>query len=70
MHIAWVAPADGTYILAAYTTDLTGSVSADQFTSGALATGGQGFTTVPEPSTWLLLAAGLTVVMVLRRRRA
>ncbi|MEI6073379.1 MAG: PEP-CTERM sorting domain-containing protein [Verrucomicrobiae bacterium] len=68
--IAWVAPADGgTYTLMALTTDVGGSLPADQFTSGALATGGQGFTTIPEPSTWALLAGSLTIVMVLRHRR-
>lgn len=67
---AWVAPADGgTYSLFAYSSDLGGSLPADQFTSGALATGGQGFTTVPEPATWLLLAGSLTTLMVFRRRR-
>lgn len=68
--IAWVAPSDGSsYSLFAYTSDLGGSLPADQFTSGALATGGQGFTTVPEPTTWALLAGSLTTVIVLRRRR-
>ncbi|MFZ4778956.1 MAG: PEP-CTERM sorting domain-containing protein [Terrimicrobiaceae bacterium] len=37
--------------------------------SGASALGGQGFTTVPEPATWALLAGTLTTVMIFRRRR-
>lgn len=68
--MAWVAPADGfSYTLAAYTTNLGGSLANDQFTSGASALGGQGFTTVPEPTTWALLAGTLTTVMIFRRRR-
>ena len=69
--IAWVAPPDGsTYSLFNYTSDIGGSLPNDQFTSGASATGGQGFTTVPEPATWVLLVGSLKTVMVFRRRRA
>ena len=71
-EIAWVAPADGTWTLGAYTLDLGGSVANDAFTSGDGATGGNGFTTVPEPSTYALLgmsALGLGGYMVRRRRR-
>lgn len=72
--IAYAAPADGgTYSLATYTVGLGGSVANNQFTSGAGAAGGQGFTTVPEPSTYALLSlAGLALggYAVRRRRRA
>lgn len=72
--IAYIAPADGgTYTLATYTLDLGGSVANNQFTSGVGATGGQGFTTVPEPSTYALLAMsgiGMAGYVIRRRRRA
>ncbi len=72
--IAWVAPADGgTYSLAALTLNLSGDVPNDQFTSGSGATGTQGFTTVPEPSTYALLAMsalGLGGYVVRRRNRS
>lgn len=69
--MAWVAPADGfSYTLGAYT-DPNGSLSASQLTSGNGAIGGSGFTTVPEPSTYALLAlSGLAFGgYVFRRRR-
>lgn len=71
--LSWTAPADGfTGILAAYTADLGGSVPSSQFTAGDGAAGGDGFTTVPEPSTYALLAMGgaaFAGYMVRRRRR-
>lgn len=72
--IAWIAPADGSTVsLFAYTLGAGGSLPNNQFTSGAGATGGQGFTTVPEPSTYALLAMsgiGMAGYMIRRRRRA
>lgn len=71
--IAWIAPADGgLFTLAAYTSDLGGSVPDNTFTSGNGAQGGNGFTTVPEPSTYALLALsamGMGGYMIRRRRR-
>lgn len=73
--IGWVVPADGANVsMAAYTIDTGfGSVANNQFTSGAGAAGGNGFTTVPEPSTYALLAlSGLALggYAMRRRRRA
>lgn len=72
--IAWIAPADGSTVsLFAYTLGAGGSLPNNQFTSGVGATGGQGFTTVPEPSTYALLAMsgiGMAGYMIRRRRRA
>lgn len=72
--IAYVAPADGgAYDLFSYTGDLGGTSPNNQFTSGTGATGGQGFTTVPEPSTYALLAMsgiGMAGYVIRRRRRA
>lgn len=71
--IAWVAPADGgTFILSAATLGSGGSVPNNTFTSGAGASGGNGFTTVPEPATYALLAMsalGMGGYMIRRRRR-
>lgn len=70
--MAWVAPADGgTFALNAYTTNLSGTLPDNQFTAGAGATGGNGFTTiaVPEPSPRLLTLGGLVVMALMRRRR-
>lgn len=70
--IAWIAPSDGaTVSLFAYTLGAGGTLPNNQFTSGAGAEGGQGFTTVPEPSTYALLAmSGLALGgYVIRRRR-
>ena len=72
--IGWVVPADGaTYNMAAYTAALGGSVANNQFTSGTGAAGGNGFTTIPEPSTYALLAMsalGLGGYVVRRRNRS
>lgn len=72
--IAYVAPADGgAYDLFSYTLDLGGTSPNNQFTSGTGAAGGQGFTTVPEPSTYALLAMsgiGMAGYVIRRRRRA
>ena len=75
----WLAPSDGgSYTLAALTGDVGGSFDNSQFTSGngSLASSGLdrtggGFTTVPEPSTYALLAlSGLALGgYVMRRRR-
>ncbi len=72
--IAYVAPSDGfSGSLFSYTIDQSGTFANDQFTSGAGAAGGSGFTTVPEPSTYALLAmSGLALggYIVRRRNRA
>ncbi|MFZ4482998.1 MAG: PEP-CTERM sorting domain-containing protein [Chthoniobacterales bacterium] len=71
--IAYVAPADGTWDLFSFTVGAGGSFANNQFTSGTGATGGNGFTTVPEPSTYALLAmSGLALggYMIRRRSRA
>jgi len=70
--ITWIAPADGgTYDLFSYTTP-DGNAAANAFTSGTAATGGNGFTTVPEPSTYALLGMSALALggYVVRRRRA
>ena len=78
-EIAYVAPVDGFgYNLASYTIDYGGDLANGQFTSGAgsaAASGvgfsGGGFTTVPEPSTYALLAmSGLALGGYIIRRRS
>jgi hypothetical protein len=79
--IAYVIPSDGAGVnLFSYTTDAGGTFATSQFTSGAGAAAGSGagftgggFTTVPEPSTYALLAmSGLALggYIVRRRNRA
>lgn len=70
--IAYVVPADGNSVnLFSYTTDAGGTFANNQFTSGAGAAGGSGFTTVPEPSTYALLAmSGLALGGYILRRRS
>jgi len=77
--IAYAIPADGNTVnLFSYTTAGGGSLPDGQFTSGAgsqAASGagitGGGFTTVPEPSTYALLAMGAAALggYVIRRRK-
>jgi hypothetical protein len=68
----WFAPSDGSTIsLGAYSVSLGGSLPNNQFTSGAGAEGGSGFTTVPEPSTYALLSlAALALGAYAMRRRS
>jgi hypothetical protein len=70
--IAYVAPADGfAYTLGSYTLSGGGTQPNNQFTSGLGAAGGNGFTTVPEPSTYALLAmSGLALGGYIIRRRS
>lgn len=76
--IAWVAPSDGfTVNLFATTAAVGGELAANIFAPGDAnmpgSGGGQGFTTVPEPSTYALLSlAGLALggYVARRRRRA
>lgn len=79
--IAYVIPTDGfAYGLFSYTADLGGTFANGQFTSGAGSQAGSGagftgggFTTVPEPSTYALLAisaAAFGGYVIRRRKRA
>ena len=68
----YVIPSAGSAIdLFSETADIGGPLPADQFTSGTGAAGGAGFTTVPEPSTYALLAMGAAALggYVIRRRK-
>jgi len=68
--IAWVAPSDGSNVaLYAYTINQGGTLSNSTFTAGSGAAGGGGFTTVPEPSTYALLAVGAVGLFLSFRRR-
>jgi hypothetical protein len=66
--IAWVIPSDGnTVALNALTTGAGGSLAAVDLSPG----GSGGFTTVPEPSTYALMAlGGLALFFIARRRKA
>lgn len=68
--MGWFAPGEpSAHDLFAYTLSLGGSLPNDQFTAGATATGGAGFTTIPEPSTFALLAIGSGAFLIMRKRR-
>ena len=71
---SWILPSAGSLVdVFAETTGYGGDLPEATFTSGAGAAGGGGFTTVPEPSTYALLAMGglaLGGYVIRRRRRA
>jgi hypothetical protein len=69
---SWLLPAAGNADnFFAETTGYGGSLPENTFTSGAGASGGNGFTTVPEPSTYALLAmSGLALGGYIIRRRS
>ena len=69
---SWVLPSAGSAVnFFAETVDYGGLLPENTFTSGAGAAGGNGFTTVPEPSTYALLAMGAAALggYVIRRRK-
>ncbi|MBE2180801.1 MAG: PEP-CTERM sorting domain-containing protein [Chthoniobacterales bacterium] len=70
----YLVPSDGGLIdIYSETESVGGSLPDNTFTSGDGAAGGNGFTTVPEPSTYALLAisaAAFGGYMVRRRKRA
>ncbi len=71
--IAWLTPSanSASVDLNALTPEYFGTSAPDILTSGAAATSGTGFTTVPEPSTYALLAMGAAALggYVIRRRK-
>jgi hypothetical protein len=68
---SYVIPSPGTIDIFSETANIGGPIPANQFTSGTGAVGGSGFTTVPEPSTYALLAmSGLALGGYILRRRS